>query len=321
MSKSNKNLISVFKSGTDYKIITWTDPTVTGLSILKEYDNPGKFIPIKYLNGKNDSVALIKIGYSNKDISIKDFSVPLHVSISQSSKYTLDHPTTFVINSNRNINEESVIKSRHSQQPLDLESDDRFIYYLNSNQIFDSKKNKFVEPGELINWLYNLHLKASNNPKVRLHNFIQRNLMIYIDPLLTLLMKINIIFFGKDLYKKDDFFNHYLKGYDRKNLIDLVNINEKPKVLGTDLPVTSNSATSFIVFIVVIYLLNYYFHFDFLGLIFLLNDAKNNTLFLTALVTVMLLITDRVLPYVILILINICIWLRREFQFSKVRVE
>jgi len=76
-----------------------------------------------------------------------------------------------------------------------------------------------------------------------------------------------------------------------------------------------------VVFVALIFILDYLKGYDFLGFVALLNKAQENSLFLVALISVLLMLFDRILPNIILLVINTLIRLKLKLTFLKIKIE
>ncbi|PIR64125.1 MAG: hypothetical protein COU64_00835 [Candidatus Pacebacteria bacterium CG10_big_fil_rev_8_21_14_0_10_40_26] len=130
-----------------------------------------------------------------------------------------------------------------------------------------------------------------------------------IEPTINAFIYINFLLFGKQIKKnRDDFSTGIFSPYKHTDLID--NIADKIKVLNSDFPITYQSARSLFTFITLIFLVFYFFKYDFFGLISLINESNKNSLFIISLTTFTLFFIDKVIPHLILSLINILIRFR-----------
>lgn len=312
----------LFNKVTSEETIVWSGTSSIGVSLIKDYPDDILFKPVRLRDGKKDSVALIKIGYRVNNLTATDESAPLVVTIGKASRYIFNH-SFYDYNDVNSPTEESVKESDGSIQPIDLE-DINYEYRFKTNEIWDKETTKYVKPEALVDKLFNQHLNTLTDRVFRAKMEFQKFLIEVIDPFNNTLIKINRYFFGKTIKKiiKDkDFFAGLLNPYNLDSLEDIQTVSEKPKVLGTDFPVTSNSATTFIVIVTAVYLIYYKFNLDLLGLVALFNSARENGLFLASIVSVMLMIVDRVLPFLILLTINLLIKAKVRLLHLKINIK
>ncbi|KKS61739.1 MAG: hypothetical protein UV28_C0027G0002 [Candidatus Collierbacteria bacterium GW2011_GWE2_42_48] len=312
----------LFNNVGDAETVIWNGSDAVGLSLIKEYPDNTGFKPVKFRTGKNDSVALIKIGYLLNNKTPDTIIIPLKVSISKASRHTFDH-MFYDFDDPDSPDEKSVKESKASKQPIDLENTN-YEYNIETNKIWDKDLKKYIDPKDLVNKLYTLHLKTINAKVFRAKMRLQQMLIDIIGPINKILIKTIYLFFGKKFKKPssdEDYFEGLLKPYKHESLIDIQTTSEKPKILGTDFPISSNSATTFIVFITLVFLLHHYGNVDILGLHALLTKASESVIFLASTVSVLILLVDRVVPFFILLLINLLIRFKLSLMFLKISIN
>ncbi|GEM_PF-4133573 len=314
-----QKLVMIFSSIKNAEIIPWekSDKAV-GLSVIKDYPDKGSFIPAKNKKGEKDSVAMIRMYYLQPDLGEeKKEVVPLNVSIHKANRYLFNHPI-WNFDDETSPTEESLQESKTSKQPIDLEEFSRYELHLNKEKIYDLKAEKYVSPTEVIEEIYKTHLDTTKNIPFQAKMIAQKRIIEVIDPINNFLKAVNYYLFGKRIKKADDIGVGIFKPYAFKDLNDLTLTSEKPKILGSDFPISYQTAGTFVVFFSMLFLLNYYFHYDFLGMVSLINGT-NSSFFLAVLTAAMLLIFDRVIPYFILLIINLLIRFRLYLMFLKIR--
>lgn len=300
------------------EIIPWIKDDEIGLSILKDYPEDGKFIPIRNKEGKHDSVALIKIGVKKlpeKNINI----VPLVVSIHKASRYKFEH-SWYNYDDEKSPSKLSVEKSEASIQPVDLEEIERYEFHIKNQKLYDQKIKKNLSAKQLVNNIYSKHLETLFNKVFRSKMKLRTKTVELIDPIISILKRLNSLLFGKKLKKSENFLVGIWQPYSAEDLTDFTLDSQKPKVLGSDFPITYQSATTFVSFVLSVYLSNYWFGYDLLGLVAIVKDAGNNSLFLASLVGMGLLFFDRGIPYFLLFLINLLIKFKYKLTFLKISI-
>jgi hypothetical protein len=317
VTPQTQKFVGLFNGIDKAEIIPWTDVNYVGLSIMKDYPEKGLFIPAKNKKGKQDTVALIKIGYLPTNPPSPDNKVLLNVSIHKVSRY-LSGRLGYNFDDEESPTKISLQQSKESRQPFDLEEESRYEYYLDSNKFRDLKTKRYVKPKKIVVDIYSTHLKTLKNVKFRLEVAIQKKISDSIDPSLKFLRNVNLILFGKRIKETDNFGVGIFEIYSHNNLIDMTLEKDKIRILGSDLPISYHTARTFIIFVLGLFLINYYFHFDFLGFVALTNVSAKNSLFLAALVAALLIIFDRVIPHGIITLMNTLIRLRLHLITRKI---
>jgi hypothetical protein len=217
--------------------------------------------------------------------------------------------------------QDAVEKSNNSIQPIDLDEDNKYEYDSKKNIIYDIKTRKKIEPKIIVQDIYNIHLKTLTDIGFKTKINIQKWLIIIINPLINSLKTINIVCFGKSFKKSENYFVGIWEVYKKDDMIDLTITSEKPKILGSDFPITYQTAITFVVVVLIIFLINYYYKYDLFGLVSLIKSANEISLFLASLVGVFLLIFDRVIPQFILFIINQLIKLKFRLTFLKISIH
>ena len=146
----------------------------------------------------------------------------------------------------------------------------------------------------------------------------QKTIIGLIDPLNELLHLLNLHLFGKDIKKKDPF-SGYLRPFSNDEYVDVTVTAERIKILGSDFPMTNQSARTFVGIFFLVFMVNYLCGYDIFGLVRILNTAKENALFFASLISVLIITIDKVIPRLIFFLINILI--RFKFFLMTVKIS
>lgn len=302
ISPETNQLVGIFNSLKHVEIIPWQNNSdAIGFSLLKDYQDKGNFIPAKNKKGSNDSVAMIRVWYLIQDLSQK--KVRLYVSISKASRYSFKFPF-YDSNNPEAPTEASLAISKKSKQPVTLEEPARYELNVQNNKIYDNKKRKCVKPAEIVNEIYGEHLSASTNLLFQIKAGVRENIVELLDPINNVLKSANYYLFGKGIKKTDDYAAGVLTSYEFKNLVDL---SEKHKILGSDFPISYNTAITFATIFSTLYFVNYHFGYDFLGVIKLIENISKNNFFLAVIALEALWFFDYMIPRLILFLINVLI--------------
>ncbi|OGD78645.1 hypothetical protein A2368_01905 [Candidatus Collierbacteria bacterium RIFOXYB1_FULL_49_13] len=315
VNNTSNSFIQLFSPKRDEKFILWNNKDTVGLSLLKQYTDKGLYCPAKTVDGTHDSVALIRIGYYVSEI--KDGVVPIIVNINHTSKYLMDNHWNYDFNDSRSPTKESLERSKSSRQPIDLEDTSRYFYNINKNKIFDTEKQKFVTARFLVNDIYRKHLDTLTNLTFRLKIASRHGIVESIPHVTGLMEKINLKLFGRTIRDSKDFAVGIFKPYPYSDLVSLS--PDRINILGTDLPITNQTARTFVIFWLLLYLLKTYTKFDLLGLVGLIEGVTSG-FFLTIIVSAFLVFFDYVLPLVILYLEN-CLIKLKLYLMLRVKIK
>ncbi len=299
------------------RITPWIDQEAVGLSVIRDYPDGISFIPAKNSSDEKDSVALIKIGYLAREV--KDNKITLVVRISKQSQYLLGEHWDYNFEDSKSPTRASIEESKASKQPFDLEELSRYQYSIDNKQFYDLRDKEQVEPSTIIDKIYKLHLKTIDDPIFRTKVKLKEKGISFTDPTKKFLSNLNYWLFGRQIKESKDFAAGIFKPYSDQDLVDLT--TEKIKLLGSDLPVTNQTARTFIFFLLIIFLTKYYSGYDILGLYNLIQYGKDNNLLLITLVTGALFIFDRVFPRVIFKLINFLVKMRLLLIRLQIKIE
>ena len=311
--EETKSFTRLFTRGSKGKIITWNSKDAVGISILRNYPDSSKFVPAKNAQGNTDTVILIKVGYyyiNENDSSASRSETKLIVSAHKASKFLLEGHMDFVFDKENKDSptKESLNLSKASLQPIDLEESTRFEYYIKDEKIKDTEINKYIKPSDVVDYIYNLHLKTLTYSAFffRLKIRLQTSFANLIFPFRDLLLGIEFVLFGRTIRKSEDFAKGVFEPYERNDLVD--STTEKVKILGSDFPITNQTARTFVIAMTGLFLINRYTGTDILGFVGTVNSLSGSFIFGASIVAVILLFFDRVLPLVLFWAINLLIY-------------
>jgi hypothetical protein len=174
--------------------------------VVRDYPEDCGFIPAVNKNGDKDTKILIKIGFDldNK----KDDKVGLTLTASKFSRYAENH-FGYDFNDEASPTKESLDASNKSLKPIDLEEKERYILNLKSGQIIDRQsKDKIVTMNEVVEDFYKQHLSTIKGIKANLFKIklktkekIWHLLYGFIERTIKNLEKLNQHLFGKSIIK------------------------------------------------------------------------------------------------------------------------
>ncbi len=314
-SSESETFVKIFNFPKEEEVIPWINSHTVGFSVIKEYPEKRLFTPAQTKEGKLDSVALIKVGYDKSNTK----EISLRVNIHKVSRYLLNNHWDFNFEDKESPTEESLKESKASRQPIDLIELSRYIFHLDTQKIFDLEKNSYIDPKKIIDDIYKTHLETLRDIPFRIKMAIKNNSFGFIEPTNKFLMWVNFFFFGKQLKEDPKIFRGVFQTYPHENLISLS--TEKIKILGSDFPITNQTARTFVFLIAILFLIDYYFKFDIFGFIALAKTSAKNTLFLTSSTATLLIVFDRSVPHVTLSFINLLIKSRLRVWEWKVSIK
>lgn len=314
----SKKFAELFKNIKCNHIIPWKDSESIGISIVKDYPKDIDFIPAVDKKGRTDSVALIKIGYDRKEAVEKE-KVPLTIKILKASKYYFKEDFADPTKDNCPTRE-SLETSKKSKQPIDLEDTSKFLFDQKLNKFYDTKSGRYIDTSYIFNYIYQAHLKTLKDKVFQFKIKFKEIILRLVESTNKILEKINSSCFGKTIKKKNPF-SGYLSPYTRDEYVHISHDSYKTKIFGTDFPVSYQTAKTFIFFVFVLFITNYYFHYDFIGFVKLFESAKTNSIFLVSLVSILILFFDNVVPFLIFLLINQLIKLKYYLLTLKININ
>lgn len=316
ISSETISLLNLFTSDLkSTEIIPWKGNGAVGFSILKNYPKEGLFTPSYSKGNKQDSVAMIKIGYYSEEV--KNGVAPLVVRIHKSSRYLLDGHRDFNFEDKNSPTRESLEISGNSRQPIDLEENTRYELNIEKMAIFDLVLKKYVKPKLVVKFIYELHLKTLFDLGFRLKIFLQKISINSIPRAVDLLADINFNWFGKKIRDTKDFSVGIFKVFNHNDLIDLS--TEKIRVFNSDFPITNQTARAYVFFFLFVFLIKKYFNKDIFGLFSLFETQS--TFFLAILVATSIYIFDQGFPHLILFTQNCLIRLKLRVIQSRIKIS
>lgn len=213
---NSQKLVGLFKPSDSDEVIIWSDDKeYAGFSVLRSYEENTGFFPAMTKSGKEDTKALIKIGVHILEKTEKKLS--LFLSVSKFSKYRSSHfgidfddpdaPT-----------KDSLNESEKSKQPIDIEERERFSLIIDSFSFIDEKTNKIISANDIIDYMYDLHIKTISSGKgyILKAKLSSRELVCNrIIPFFVIISKKSLKIFGKEIVDdKEDFTVGLFKSYN-----------------------------------------------------------------------------------------------------------
>lgn len=310
ISPQTKKFAELFNS--NYDVFPWIDQDVVGLSILKEYPVNGLFKPAKDTTGKNDSVAMVRLGYKPNSKEADQLIVSIH----KSSRYLFDH-NNYDFNDKKSPTIDSLNESKNSVQPIDLEDVTRFQFHHKEEKIYDLENKKYIFPKELVEEIFEQHIETLRAVTFRAKMNLQKKIIDISFSVNKFLESLIFIISGKQIKTTTAMSVGIYTPYSLNDLVGL--ITEKIPIFNTYIPGTKQSVRTFVIFIFLLFVLNYYLKFDFLGLMALYKEANKSNLFLAVLATVNVYIFGEILPIILLFIMNIIINIRVKATNWKIK--
>lgn len=300
----------------DKTAIYWVDDSIIGVSLFRDYPKDGKFKPVLDRDGKPDNSVMVKICYdASKN---KGKRKKLIISVFKHSEY-LSKYHFYDFAGKNGPTRQSIKLSNDSVQPANLDNNEQYQYSFKENKIYDSFSKNVVTPEDICTKMYKAHIRTTTDYWFLMKVKFKEISLKWIDSINNFLVKLIYFLFGKKIKKSDDWFVGIYKPYNRADLIDSEG-GEKPRILGSDFPISYRSAVLLVLVFSIFFLTNYFFKKDLLGFVALFDEANNNNIFLASLVSLLLILIDQVIPLFILLLMNILIklksWITFEYKIS-----
>lgn len=310
-----------FKANQETKdeVIPWDEGSSVGFSVLRNYPPKGKFIPAKTENGKDDSVALIRVGYYPNG----NETVPNIVIASKGSRYLLGDVGKFDYNfdDKDSPTKESLQQSKDSRQPVELEDNTRFEFDPKIKTFFDKEDNKVVSLNYVVDSIYTTHLKTVktfSGAAFRIKLSLRERIIKIITLLIRSLKSINFKLLGKTIKEEKDFALGWFKKYPHKNLGTLR--PEEIEINGYFLYISKNAFFTATAIILGTFIVHDLVGFELLFVEFLKENAGNQVFFV-AFSVMTLWLFDYLLPHLILALINLLITSRLKISTQKINIK
>lgn len=135
-----------------------------GFSVQRAYPEESKFRPPRNKMDKPDTFALIRVGYSpEKAPDDKPHMVPIYANISPFSRYLENH-YDYNYSDKTCPTEESIIASKRTPKPIELEFINDYLFDHNLNTFVDSKGNE-KNGNEVLNDIYETHVATVDKMK------------------------------------------------------------------------------------------------------------------------------------------------------------
>lgn len=284
-----------------------------GFSIKKKYPKEIRFKPAVKRDGEPDEIIVIWLVYNlPKPETAQENKIPILINIKKYSLYRTKY-FDYILDDPESPTRESILKSKKSPQPLELEFINDFFYNL-SAKCFIDKKGNHLSGIEMLDMVVNQHLKTVHivkGIKIRSKIFTQ----LQIGGILRLIIKSFVFLlkypFGRVLKDSDNEIFLY-NGFD---------LNDMKRITTDTIEIFKYHAskhviTTFCIVIISISSIDYFFKIDSDYLKYISN---NNLLSITYSVA-LLLFLDLLLPKIIFYIINVLIKVRNKIVFRKLKV-
>lgn len=307
---TNEQFAKLFNPNKNDEVIPWIeDRLYSGFSVLRPYKSDLGFIPAITKSGQEDTKVLIKIGLRISSENIED-KLQLFLSVSKHSKYKSSH---FGIDFNNSDapTKESLSESEKSKQPIDLEERERFFISLKPISFYDKKNKKEVTLNDLVDYMYNLHLQTISGrksiifkTKLNLREFVCNHAI----PTIISLAKKLLAVFGKEIIDDEkDFTVGLFKPFVFKKHINTKYPNSLP-FFSSDFRVSLIN-----ILWISLSLLAFWFYVP--------KEKSIGELFTVALVVVFMTIFEFIIPFIIMLFINILIIFRIKLELRPIKFD
>lgn len=289
----------------DEKTIPWDeDPQYMGFSVLRKYPRDKGFIPAITNSGLDDTVALIKVGCLFVNDTTK--KIPLIVSVSKHSQYKYNH---FGINfDDANApTKNSLEESELSKQPIDLEENSRY-FLQDTGNIFDEKTQKIVSIKSVVDNIYQEHVETIYSRKSVIFKTklsIKKYASDKIIPLFIKGIKFLLKVFGKELSS----------GLGLVGIYEPYTFKQLEAIYPYSFPFFKTDVRISILNVTWISLLSVYIWYRFLSF------KTINETFSLAIVILIFILFEYLIPMLLFGIINILIWLRFKLDTTSMRYD
>lgn len=278
-----------------------------GFSVQRDYPDNVAFKSAIDTKGNSDTVALVHFVLLAENQ--KDNLIPVLLSARKYSRYLSNH-YDFDFNDPESPTESSVLRSKKTKQPIDLESVNDYFFNIENKKTYDSFGNEFTLKEVLDDILKEHFLTARPfrgtviRSKFGLNKFFQKFVRILIRILKFYLKMVNGI-----LFEPGDSFAGELSLYKRSNMRSV-------KTENFDFFGYKTSKNS-ILFLALLSTLLFFLNPDFPLKNRLVYGFKNYELLSVGLALVLLWIIDWVFPTISFYVINLLIWIKVKSVFLK----
>jgi hypothetical protein len=283
-----------------------------GFSVRRNYPKHIRFSPPKLRNGSDDVVAVTQVVYNYPDYmhEPKDKTkVPIFIKIFSFSIYLQKH-FDYDFSDENCPTEESVLLSKSTPQPIDLEAENEF-YYDEIHDKFFNKKGKIFTGKEILNFLFEQHCNTVHlfkGFKLRFKINFHNRIFISIGSLIEALKWMLKVCFGRQL-TSDELGAGMLRTYKKEDM----------KLLKTDsidifgYKSSKNVIVTYSVLVIISYL---FLYFKKIKSPFFLAIASHNILTVTTSIIALVLL-DHLCPFLFFLIINFLIEMRINRNFRK----
>lgn len=330
--ENSQNLFNKFNIPQDYYIRNWIwqdREDSFGFSLIKEYPtNIRYFKPAITKSGSIDSVVLIKIAVFPRMIE-KDNLYVMNLSVDTTSKYRLEKENELQLDFNYEDDncptKESLEASANSRQPISLSDKTKYRFNYIDNTFYDCERNISVSGIEIVNYIFQKHLETINNTRGLLLRIKSKVKMLVSTGLFHTAKGLSVAIFpltGRKIENK--YYNMPIVSFyyatNPKEYED--NFGTPNHLLNLDglLKITPLAALISSFTIISLFIIGFYFGKNPLNLVSFFKEYKDSEIFSVSLIILVVLFWNRILPFILLRLLNSIISLQQWVDSLKFRI-
>lgn len=295
-----------------------------GFAILKKYPKGKRFIPAQNNTGEDDNLILIKVFLQKA--KQKDNKITIGLTISNVSFYKLDNKNIWYEDQFDYSNplcptKESVVKSKESTQPINLEEMDRFIYDISENKFYNTKNNKEIIAKNIIRFIYDQHIETISNTltngwlrfRISFNNILIYTVKWVGDIFIKIIPKLS----GKKIENK--YHNMFIEPFNWVNTGGVKDVDNQEIINYDDLLKKINYFVFSVItsLLIILYILKTYYCIDFLKIIDFLQKNKGDQIFSVVMITFVVLFFNYILPNFLLLILNTLILKYRKLSSKR----
>lgn len=306
-------LKEIFQIPVDYSDFTPLKNEKVGFSVQRKYPPDIRFKPPQTKNGDPDTVAIIYVILLSGEEKEHDGKIPIFLNVRTFSKYLSSH-FDYNFSDPDCPTEESVLESKSSKKPIDLESSDGFSYDPNTDNL-ENSKGRIVTGTDILGSIFQEHIDTVHPFRgFVIHGKIGlRNSSLYIVEFLVRLLIFLIKIISGRVFEPKDPASGWFKEYSREDM----------KLLKTDyLDIFGYKASkNLIVIFCVIALIVFFIDINFPLRARLAYGFKTYNIISIGFVIISLYILETVFPLICLFLINLLIKIKINLTFAKFKTK
>lgn len=329
--ENSSNLFNVFnlQDNSYIKNWIWQDrPDSFGFSLIKNFpDKKSSYKPALTKTGQKDSVVLIKIAALPQEAV--EGGYPVFLSVSTVSRYLVERPdlvpTEYNFSDEDSPTEESLLISSKSRQPISLTDQTKYRFNYEQNSFYDLEEGRTATGTEVVDYIYNKHIATLNNTTgllLRTKSYMKGKVSIGLFHTAKGLSLTILPITGRTIKNKYDNMPiasfHYAA--DPRDLEDITQSGSKLLNLESLLKVTPLAAFLSSFTVIALFVISFYLNKNPFQIIPFFEKYKDSEVFSVALIVLIVIFWNRILPFILLKLLNSLIKLQWWVDTLKFKI-